>query len=126
ALKTCRNFKYGTSDGNLPNESNADFNRTHDEGPKDVDAVPVSPLRIRMNGVLEWCNGWYRDSLEGLAKTTAGFLNPEIINEHVIRRELRGVSWDDDFVGDVRAANRNNFKPVARFNNFGFRAVVMP
>ncbi|MBF0491509.1 MAG: SUMF1/EgtB/PvdO family nonheme iron enzyme [Deltaproteobacteria bacterium] len=123
--KQCRNFKYRTSDGTPPNGSNADFDRPFAEGPKDVDAVPVNPLGVRMNGVWEWCNGWYRKSLEGLAKTTAGFPDPEIIDKS-IRRELRGVSWNHFSARDARAAFRDNCMPVIRYSLAGFRAVVVP
>ncbi|MBF0492637.1 MAG: SUMF1/EgtB/PvdO family nonheme iron enzyme [Deltaproteobacteria bacterium] len=120
---TCRNNNYGTSDGNPPNGSNADFARPYDEGPKDVDAVPVSPLGVRINGVWEWCNGWYGNSLEGLAETTAGFLNPKTFG-----RELRGVSWFSDNAGYARAASREGHRPNERSDriDIGFRAVVVP
>ncbi|MBF0493068.1 MAG: SUMF1/EgtB/PvdO family nonheme iron enzyme [Deltaproteobacteria bacterium] len=117
--KQCRNNKYGTSDGKAPDGSNADFNRRYDEGPKDVDATLVNRLGIRINGVWEWCNGWYRTSLKGLSETIAGFLNPEFGS-----RELRGVSWNYDGGGNAGAASRSFNLPDIRTNFFGFRVVV--
>ncbi len=116
----CRNAKYGTSDGEVPNEANADFNRSYDEGPKDVDGVPENFLGLRINGVWEWCSGWYRSSLEGLSETSAGFLEPEYNS-----RELRGVSWGFDNARYARAANRNYNFPDDRIYNIGFRCVVV-
>ncbi|MBF0492810.1 MAG: SUMF1/EgtB/PvdO family nonheme iron enzyme [Deltaproteobacteria bacterium] len=123
--KQCRNFKYGTSDGQAPNAENADFNRRWEDGPLEVDAVPPGPLGVRINGVLEWCNGWYRTRLEGLAKTTAGFRNPVIINGS-IKRELRGFTWDFKRAENALAARRDSRSPNLGARDTGFRVVVAP
>ncbi|MBF0492915.1 MAG: SUMF1/EgtB/PvdO family nonheme iron enzyme [Deltaproteobacteria bacterium] len=133
--KQCRNFKYGTNDGTIPNGSNADFGRTYDferiysddNGPKDVDAVPVNPLGVRIKGVLEWCNGWY-GPLEGLSKTIAGSLNPDESDEEDAsrERELRGVEWDTVSFKLARAAVRHSRDPGDYLSILGFRAVVVP
>ncbi|MBF0493203.1 MAG: SUMF1/EgtB/PvdO family nonheme iron enzyme, partial [Deltaproteobacteria bacterium] len=114
--KQCRNFKYGTSDGNLPNESNADFARPYNKGPKDVDAVPVNPLGVRINGVWEWCNGWYKRGPRLEYRPSRPIDGS---------RELRGISWGSNNDRGARAANRDITEPDVCNVDIGFRAVVV-
>ncbi len=69
--------------------------------------------------VCEWCQDIYGsyDSKPQVNPTgaTSGF-----------NRVVRGGSWGnwDSYAKDCRTANRNNYAPTNKFNNFGFRLVL--
>ena len=74
--------------------------------------------------VWEWCDDWYRSSL-----------NPaELIRKYPWLKEdrggqmyrvLRGGSWFGDFPENLRVSFRFNFHPEYRYNFIGFRCVLV-
>ena len=68
--------------------------------------------------VWEWCQDWYGRYRSNAQTNPTG-------RSSGARRVLRGSSWCNTAPG-CRGANRNYYSPGNRFNNLGFRVVLLP
>jgi formylglycine-generating enzyme required for sulfatase activity len=88
----------------------------------DVEKFPANPFGLfDMHGnIWEWCQDEWHKNYNGAPKDGSAWL----VDNDNQNRLLRGGSWDDD-PRDCRSAYRGCFARGSRFDNVGFRVVVV-
>ncbi|MDR2970770.1 MAG: formylglycine-generating enzyme family protein [Bacteroidales bacterium] len=118
-----RGYKYSGSNNidkvawyNYKNSIRGSDGTTHPVGKKKANELGIFDMS---GNVLEWCGDWYGDNYTRDSQT-----NPKGPNSGSCR-VLRGGGWYYD-AEYCRVSYRYGSAPVARYNHYGFRLVLVP